>query len=113
MINDPPSTNGVEAFWKSILEDDKNHNDNVDWISKHEEMYRNSPEQEWTEISKDEVTAAIRKTRNWKSPGIDNVPNFWLKNCETLHEDIATLVKERDSKKILLGKCKSTFLKQC
>ena len=106
MINDPPSTNGVEAFWKSILEDDKNHNDNVDWISKHEEMYRNSPEQEWTEISKDEVTAAIRETRNWKSPGIDNVPNFWLKNCETLHEDIARcynkIVKESNENPLWL-----------
>ena len=89
VINDTPSTNSVEAFWKSILEDDRNHNGNADWISKHEEMYRNSPEQVSTEITKDEVTAAIRKTSNWKSPGVDNVPNFWLKNCETLHEDIA------------------------
>ena len=52
-------------------------------------MYRNSPEQKWTEITKDEVTAAIKKTSNWKSPCMNNVPNFWLKNCETLHEDIA------------------------
>ena len=89
MINDTLSTNGVEAFWKSILEDDKNYNDNADWISQHEEMYRNSPEQEWTEITKNEVTAAVRNISNWKSSSIDNVSNFWLKNCETLHEDMA------------------------
>ena len=88
-MNDPPSTNGVEAFWKSVLEDDENHKDNAGWISKHEEMYGSSPEQEWAEISIDKVTTTIRKTSNWKSPGIGNVPNFWLKNCETLHEDIA------------------------
>ena len=70
------SVDGVEAFWKSISKDDKNHNDKADWISKHEEMYGNSPEQERKEITKDNVTTAIRKTSNWKLRGIDNVLNF-------------------------------------
>ena len=71
-----PSVDGVEGFWKSIAKDDKNHNNQADWISKHEEMYGNSPEQERKEITKDEVTTAIRKTSNWKSPGVDNVLSF-------------------------------------
>ena len=88
VINDPPTVGSVEAFWKSIFEDDENHNDKGDCISEQEERHGNSPEKERKEITKDEVTAAIRKASNWKSPGIDNVPNFWQKKCETLHEDM-------------------------
>ena len=88
-INDPPSADEVEKFWKSIVEDDKHHNEEAGWIKEQEDKYRYSAEQEWTDITNDEITLAIRKTSYWKSPGIDNVPNFWLKNCEALHEDIA------------------------
>ena len=32
-INDPPSADEVERFWKSILEDDKYHNEEAGWIT--------------------------------------------------------------------------------
>ena len=85
-INDPPSADEVERFLKSILEDDKHHNEEARWIKEQEGTYRYSSEQEWTDITNDEIITAIRKTSNWKSSGIDNVPNFWLKSCEALHE---------------------------
>ena len=93
-IIDSPSVDEVESFWKSILEDDKHHNEEAGWIKEQEDKYRYSTEQEWTDITNDEITLAIRKTSNWKSPGIDNVPNFRLKNCEALYKDIARCYNE-------------------
>ena len=77
-INDPLSADEVDRFWKSILEDDKHHNEEAGWIKEQEDKYRYSAEQEWTDITNDEITLTIRKTRNWKPPGIDNIPNFCL-----------------------------------
>ena len=42
-INEPLSLDEIETFWKTILEDDKHHNEVADWIRKQEEMYENSP----------------------------------------------------------------------
>ena len=50
----------------------------------------NQPTQEWKDIEDGEVTLALKKTSNWKSPGIDRVPNFWLKNLERLHGGLTT-----------------------
>ena len=36
------------------------------------------------------MTLALKKTSNWKSPGIERVPNFWLKNLERLHGNLTT-----------------------
>ena len=51
---------------------------------------KNQPSQEWQDIENEEVILALKKTSNWKSPGIDKVPNFWLKNLERLHGSLAT-----------------------
>ena len=108
-IEDPPSAGEVERLWKTILEDDKHHNERAGWIREQEEMCRYSSKQEWTDITNDKVTRAMRKTSNWKSPSIDNVPNFWLKNFETLHEDIVRCYNKlvsrsrRDTKMVNTG----------
>jgi len=35
------------------------------------------------------VKAALRKSSNWKTPGADGIPNFWLKHLEEVHDDMA------------------------
>ena len=88
-VNRPPTAEETEQFWRLIWEDEKHHNEVADWIREQEELNQNSPEQEWQAIEKDEVTSAIMKTSNWKSPGQDKIPNFWLKNFTCSHEYIA------------------------
>ena len=51
----------------------------ADWIKEQEKLNQNLLEQEWRAIEEEEVTYAIKKTNNWKSPGKDEIPNFWLK----------------------------------
>ena len=60
----------------------KHHNEVAEWLREQEELSQNLPEQEWKDIEKEEVTSAIKKTNNWKSPGQDKIPNFWLQNLQ-------------------------------
>ena len=41
------------------------------------------------DITISHVRTAISNTNNWTSPGFDKIPNFWLKNLEELHMDMA------------------------
>ena len=36
----------------------------------------------------DELQTVLKKASNWKSPGPDAVPNFWLKQLTTLHQHL-------------------------
>ena len=40
-------------------------------------------------ITVEHMKFALAKTPNWKSPGPDMVPGYWLKNFSSLHERIA------------------------
>jgi hypothetical protein len=42
-------------------------------------------------ISETEITMALRTTLNWKAPGRDQIPNFWLKQLTATHKYLATL----------------------
>ena len=88
-VNKPPTAEVTEQFWKLIWEDEKHHSEEAEWVRKQEELGQKFQEQTWPTIEKQEVISAIKKTHNWKSPGQDKIPNFWLKNLTSLHEDIA------------------------
>ena len=60
------------------------------WIRQQDEMMKNQPTQDCEDIEDGEVTLALKETSNWKSPGIDRVPNFWLEDLERLHGSLTT-----------------------
>ena len=68
-VDKPLTAEKTEQFWRLIWEDEKHHNEVVEWLREQEEVSRNLPEQEWQDIEKEGVTSAIKKTSNWKSPG--------------------------------------------
>jgi hypothetical protein len=41
------------------------------------------------QISTSDLQKALKQTANWKSPGHDRLPNFWLKQLTSLHEQLA------------------------
>ena len=88
-MTEPPTLDEVEEFWANIWENDKTHNENEEWIKRLEDTQKELESQSWVAINAQEVTSATNKTNNWKSPGKDKVPNFWLKYLESLHEDMA------------------------
>ena len=51
-------------------------------------------EQDWEIITVVELKAALAKSQEWKSPGIDKVPNFWLNALSLSHVLFTSLLKE-------------------
>jgi hypothetical protein len=43
----------------------------------------------WIPIGTMETTSFLSKTNNWKSPGINQIPNYWLKAFPATHSYIA------------------------
>ena len=37
------------------------------------------------------VAEALRTTLNWRAPGRDQIPNFWLKQLTTTHKHLAAI----------------------
>ena len=87
-VEKPPKKEEIERFWKEILEDEKSHQYSAEWIEREEIKYNGTENQPWEYITKEELEAALRKTNNWKSPGIDAVPNFWLKQLTAIHDHL-------------------------
>jgi hypothetical protein len=40
---------------------------------------RNVPDMPFSEITSDDITQVTKHTHSWKTAGIDNLHNFWLK----------------------------------
>ena len=87
-IADHPKKCEIENFWKNVMEKDKKHNENAPWIKEIEDANKNIKVQEWNEITPEEVQQTIKKTNSWKSPGMDKVPNLWIKMIDRLHLDL-------------------------
>ena len=46
---------------------------------------------EWSPICAKDVAEALRTTLNWKAPGRDQIPHFWLKQLTATHRHIAAI----------------------
>ena len=91
-VKNPPSKEEIEQFWRGILGEEKHHNDKADWITREEAKYAHVENQTWNLTTKEEVHNAIKKSSNWKSPGVDAIQNFWLKQLTATHGAPATII---------------------
>ena len=44
---------------------------------------------EWNDITVEELQVNMTRAANWKSPGPDKLPNFWIKQFKSLHKPMA------------------------
>ena len=86
--------NQVKKFWKNTWGNEKNHKENARWINDFKDTNSNISEQSWNEISLNEITKTLNKSHKWKSPGIDQVPNFWLNILHSIHFRLASNFNE-------------------
>ena len=79
----PPSAEDIRKFWsEKIWGDATKYTEKPKWFPEVEKNYKNIKEQDWTGISSEEVSTQLSKSMNWKSPGVDGLSNFWLKNMQ-------------------------------
>lgn len=55
---------------------------------------KNKPERVWAGITEEDAEWALKKAHNWKSPGIDKIPNFWLYSLNKAHKKLAKELQE-------------------
>ena len=60
----------------------------AEWIKREKQKYADTECKPWEDISQDELQTVLKKASNWKSPGPDAVPNFWLKQLTALHQHL-------------------------
>ena len=49
---------------------------------------------EWKDLTVEELRVNMTRAANWKSPGPDRLPNFWIKQYRSLHKSIAEAYSE-------------------
>jgi hypothetical protein len=87
-VKDAPSKEEVENFWTEIYGKKILHNEEACWIK---DWHQQSPNMEWSPVCEKDVVDGLRTTLNWKTPGRDQIPNFWLKQLTATHKYVATI----------------------
>ena len=87
-VNNTPGKEEVENFWRKIHGKKVQHNGEAGWIKNQNQQ---NPSMEWSPICAKDVAEALRTRLNWKSPGRDQIPNFWLKQLTATRRHIAAI----------------------
>lgn len=87
-----PSIDSVRNFWADIWEKPKQHEVNNKCLQEERMRIENINEMNETPITEHDITDTIKKTSNWKSPGPDQIQNYWYKKLPVVHSTIARLV---------------------
>ena len=88
-MNNATGKEEVENFWREIHGKNVQHNGEADWIKKNQ--YQQNPSMEWSPICPKDVAEALKTTLNWKAPGRDKIPNFWLMQPTATHRHIGAI----------------------
>ena len=66
----------------------------AEWIKNVQTDHANIQEQQWRDISVEELQTALKKTHKWKAAGIHQVSNYWLNLLNKGHYILASLLPE-------------------
>ena len=84
LVEKPPKEEELNQFWRPLFENQKHHTES-DWVETIIEENANKPHMMAFTIRPGEVKKKLKEFGNFKSPGIDAIPNFWLKKLDALH----------------------------
>ena len=84
-----PSEEEVQEYWSKIWRNEKSYNQTAAWLTDLERRTHNIRKQEWENITVEEISEALKKSHKWKSPGMDQIPNFWLDTLSSTHMQLA------------------------
>ena len=84
-VNEPPNEKDLEDYWRPLFETEKTHNTEAKWIEEIASLNEEKPLMKEPKITTADITRKLAKFANYKKPGIDSIPNFWLKQLTSLH----------------------------
>jgi hypothetical protein len=82
-----PSKESFENFWSNLWSNSVQHNKDAIWIANLKDE-TSSIQMNQPIISIEEIKLVLSKTHNWKSPGPDNIHNYWWKNFKSVHQPL-------------------------
>ena len=83
-VEKPPKKEHLEEFWRPLFESPRHHQEK-EWIETVETINQEKPTMPDLTIDLETLTVKIKQYGNFKSPGIDKIPNVWLKKLGALH----------------------------
>ena len=92
-IDKTPTAEEVESFWKPILGTAASYNQQATWVNDYEETINIQP-YNFENITIDEIKESTNKFSNWKSPGVDNLQNFWWNKFEKTHPKLRDIYND-------------------
>ncbi|XP_046969715.1 uncharacterized protein LOC124537048 [Vanessa cardui] len=119
-----PNKDELKNYWAGIWEKRSDHNLQAKWIEEENQKWGYMENMEFIELKLDDLTEVLKKTKNWKAAGIDQIHNFCkihaaivevddnftplnLKNnnkeFKTIQEQINEKIKDGEEKNYMVG----------
>ena len=89
----PPDIGEVKEFWQNILKQEVKQNEDAQWIKDQEEELQQFKQMGWKDLTVEELRFNMIRAANWKSPGPDRLPNFWIKQFKHIQKSPRTQSK--------------------
>lgn len=91
VVEQPPTVDLVEDFWRGIYEQTTPLNVNTPALTQFEAFCRRTPHNEILPqpINIEEVHSALEGSKNFAAPGPDGINNFWWKKFPSSHRHLA------------------------
>ncbi|KAI5720807.1 hypothetical protein M8J77_011910 [Diaphorina citri] len=89
-----PSLDQVTSYWSGIWTNNIEHNNRASWLRTEENEAESITAMEEPLITETILQQVLEKTHNWKSPGSDNIHNYWYKKLTCLHRKILEYIND-------------------
>ena len=84
----------MKNYWGGLFGNSKTHNKDVSWLADEEREMQEIPQDEWKDITIEQMQQTTAKLSNWKSPGPDQVQNFWIKYLTAAHPALTRICNQ-------------------
>nr|CAH7741340.1 unnamed protein product [Callosobruchus chinensis] len=90
-IEQPPTAERVEAFWRSVYEQPEPLQADTPALTQFESVCRRTPNVNVLRhpINTEEILGALRGAKNFAAPGPDGINTYWLKKFPSCHRHLA------------------------
>ena len=83
-VQKPPEKEKLEEFWRPLFETPKVHEENR-WVKEIIHQNKDKAEMNLFDITPEQIHNKLKHFSNFKKPGVDKIPNFWLKELKCFH----------------------------
>ena len=89
-VENPPEKETLEQFWRPLFENPKEHTESR-WVREVIHQNKDKDEMHVFDITHEDIKDKLKNFSNFKKPGVDKIPNFWLKELPCFHHQYARI----------------------